>query len=111
MRAAVLADLHSPIVCADEQQSLFDRRLGDGEDRSEESRRHVLRDGIHAPHAIHQLELVAVDLTREIRAHRVPAVAAVIASKETVRGEVDAVVVVRAHEERGVPVPAEVFAE
>src|SRR6185369_13929831 len=50
-------------------------------------------------------ELVAVELPREIRADRLPRVAAVVAAEQAVRREIDPPRVVRRDDQRAVPVP------
>ena len=105
--AAVFGDLNQAVVGADVDQPLLQRRLGQRDDVAVPRRRCPFGHGIDTPHPPHDRQLVAVDVAGEIGADRFPGVAAIVAAEEILRGEVDAVAVVRADDERRVPVQAQ----
>ena len=88
------------------QHALGDRRLGDRGERRVLRHRAVVVEGVDAPHAAHELAFVAVGVGGQVAAHRRPGVAAVVAAPHALGTEVEAVRVVRADQERRVPVPA-----
>ena len=106
-RRRLLGDLHQAVVGADVEQAFLHRRLGEGDDVAVERGRAVVGDGVDAPDPSHDLELVAVDLARQVGADRLPGVAAVVAAEQLVGGEVEPGVGVRADDDGRVPVPAQ----
>ena len=105
--APVLGYLHEPVVGAHVDQPLGQRRLRDRDNVPERRGRAVLGDRVDAPHAAHDLELVAIDVARQVARNGAPAGSLVVALEEDLRAEVDAVVVVGRHVQPGVPVPAQ----
>ncbi len=103
--AAVLGHVDQPVIGPHPQQSFLQRRLGEGHDAVPRGGGSVLPHRVHAPNPAHHLEAVAVDLAREIAAHRRPAAAAVVAAERALGREVESRRRMRADDERRVPVP------
>src|SRR5690606_11787923 len=121
-RAAVAADLYVAVVRADPEDAGHDGRLGDGDDRAVRADAVVLREdagpaagGVRLRGAgaalggeadAHDGERVALDLLRQVAAHR-PGLAAVQRLEEAVGAGVHRARVVRREDDGRVPVPAE----
>ena len=105
--APVLGDLDEPVVGPHVDQPLHQRRFRDGHDVPEHRGRPVLAHGVHAPHPSHHLQLVAVDVARQVSRDGAPARALVVAPEEDLGPEVEPVIVVRRHDQPRVPVPAQ----
>ena len=103
--AAVLGDLNEAVVGPDVEEPLLSGRFRERDDVSVERRRDVLGDGVDRPDPSHDRELVAVDLARQVGADGLPALTAVVAAEDALRGEIDAGVRMRREDQRGVPVP------
>src|SRR5262245_57110014 len=61
-------------------------------------------DGVRPPDFAHHRHRVAIHTARQIAADRPPIVAAIVAAEEPVTGEIEPLAVVRADDERRVPV-------
>src|SRR5262249_53448422 len=103
---AVLRDLHEAVVGADVEETLLLRRFRERDDVPEEGRADVLARRVGAPDAFHDGQRVAVEAPREVPARGAPGAAAVLRDVEPLRREVEARALVRADEERRIPVPA-----
>ena len=100
-------DLDQAVVGAGVEQPLDERRLVERDERAVERGRGVLGHRVDAPHAAHHRQLVAVDVAGEVRRHRLPGVAAVVAAEQALGAEVEAGRRVRREEQRRRPVPAQ----
>src|SRR5262249_50773776 len=67
----------------------------------------MARDGVWSPDFAHDGNLVAVEPPCQVRADRLPRLAAVVAAVQDAAGQVETFGRVRADEERRVPVPAD----
>ena len=103
--SAVVTRVDQSVIGSHIEHAFGDRRFRDGGQCGILGHRTVVVEGVHAPHASHQLQLVAVAVSREVAAHRRPRVAAVVAAPQPLRAEVQAVCRVRTDEDRSVPVP------
>ena len=106
-RAAILRHLDHPIVRARVDQPLDQRRLAEGGDCREHRHRAVVPQRVGAPGAPHDRLRQAEDAAREVRADRLPRIAAVVAAPDVLGCVVDARVRVRADDDGRVPVEAE----
>ena len=104
-RATVASHVHEAVVGADIERVLVHRRLAQRHTIAVDRRRRVLRNGIHILHAPHDLELVAIDTARQVATDGRPRVAAVVAAKQPIAGEVEARRTVRTDQQRRIPVP------
>ena len=103
---AVLRHLEEPVVGAGVEEPLRLRRLGERRDRVEGGHgRHVPRR-VPAPLPAHEGEGHAVLVPREVARDRAPAVAPVVGAPHALRGVVEPLRRVRAHEDGRVPVEA-----
>ena len=108
-RSAVARHLDEPVIGTHVQQSAADGRFVDRADVAEVRGSRVSRDRAVRPQLAHQRQLVAVELSRQVATECFPGVAAVRASEEVVRGEVQGPVIVRRDEQRRAPVPTQVL--
>ena len=105
--ASVLGDLHQAVVRPHINEPFDQRGFGDGHDVPEHRCRPVLAHRVDAPHPPHHLQLVAVDVARQIPRDGAPARALIVAAEENLRPEIEPLIVVRRHVDARVPVPAQ----
>ena len=83
--ATILRNLNETIVRPDKQQPFLALRLGDRTDVAVECSGLILGDRVGAPQLSHHGHGVAIDLSREVAADGLPAVAAIVAAIEALR--------------------------
>jgi hypothetical protein len=66
----------------------------------------IFGHGIYAPYLAHHRDAVAVDAAAEVGADGLPAAPAVVAAEDKLRRMVNPLVIVAAHLQRGIPIPA-----
>jgi hypothetical protein len=101
----VVTHLDQAVVSAGIQQACLLRAFGEGRDVAVQRRGRILRDRIGSPDFPHHRQGVAVDLPREIRRDRLPAVAAIVGAIQHLRREIERCVRVGRDDEWRIPVP------
>ena len=101
--APVAADLYGAVVRAGPQDARGDRRFGNGRDFAIARRAIVLRERRGVREDPHDRQAVLVESPGEVLGDA-PALAPVVGDEEAVAAQVDAVRVMRGHEDRGLPV-------
>ena len=102
--AAIRGDVNKPIIRAGVDKAFFFWRFINGNDVAVKRCRLAAGDGIELLRLAHDLEVVAVDLFGEIAAHSRPRVATVIRAEQNVRSVPETLRIMRADQQRGVPV-------
>ena len=104
--AAVLGDLDQPVVGADVDQPLGERRLRQRNAVAKPRCVVVLGDRVGGLNPAHDLQGVTIEAARQVVADDRPTVAAIVGAEQSVGGEIQSPVIVRTEDQRRVPVPA-----
>ena len=102
--AAIRGDVKQSIIRAGVDQAFFLRRFINGNNVAIERCRLAAGDGVELLRLPHDLEVVTVDLFGEVAAHSRPGITTVIRAEQNVRSVPETLWVVRADQQRGVPV-------
>ena len=105
----VLADLDQPIIRANIQQALDQRRFADGSDVAVRTHGQQIEPRVHPPDAPHHRQRPAIDTFRKIRADGRPRISAIVAPMQFAASEVDALGIVRTDQDRRIPIESKVL--